>query len=127
VTTIDVDCIAEADGWTCRVTVGDDRGRSDHRVRIRHGDLDRFAPHATDPDDLVRRSFEFLLARESRESILSSFDLPAIGRYFPDYEATIGPGDDQPEQPSVTIFQLVVPQATDRRIVRQGTTVSLGT
>jgi hypothetical protein len=38
---------------------------------------------------LVEKSFEFLLERESNTSILSSFDLPVIGRYFPEYESTI--------------------------------------
>jgi hypothetical protein len=40
-------------------------------------------------EDLIRRSFEFLLERESKESILGSFDLPLIGRYFPEYEREI--------------------------------------
>ena len=52
-------------------------------------DLARLAPGATDPDDLVRRSFAFLLAREPKESILGRFDLPVIGRYFPEYERDI--------------------------------------
>ncbi|MFQ6022284.1 MAG: hypothetical protein ACE5NW_06145 [Acidiferrobacterales bacterium] len=38
---------------------------------------------------LVRKSFEFLLEREPNTSILGSFDLPVIGRYFPEYESTI--------------------------------------
>jgi hypothetical protein len=33
--------------------------------------------------------FEFLLQRESNTSILSSFELPVIGRYFPEYEDEI--------------------------------------
>jgi hypothetical protein len=33
--------------------------------------------------------FEFLLARESKESILRSFALPEIGRYFPEFEREI--------------------------------------
>ena len=37
----------------------------------------------------MRRSFEFLLEREAKESILSRFDLPLIGRYFPEYEKEI--------------------------------------
>jgi hypothetical protein len=37
----------------------------------------------------VRRSFEFLLAREPKESILRSFDLPVIGRYFPEFVRVI--------------------------------------
>ena len=51
--------------------------------------LERLAPGADDPIDLVRRSFAFLLEREPKESILRSFDLPEIGRYFPDYERSI--------------------------------------
>ena len=36
--------------------------------------------------DLLRLSFEFLLDREPKESILRRFDLPVIARYFPEYE-----------------------------------------
>lgn len=39
--------------------------------------------------DLIRRSFEFLLEREPMESILSSFDLTVINRYFPEFESRI--------------------------------------
>jgi hypothetical protein len=41
------------------------------------------------PEKLVEKSFEFLLERESNTSILRSFDLPVIQRYFPEYERTI--------------------------------------
>ena len=41
-------------------------------------------------ETLVSKSFEFLLQRESNRSILSTFDLPVIGHYFPEYERTIG-------------------------------------
>lgn len=40
-------------------------------------------------ETLVEKSFEFLLERESNTSILRSFDLPVIQRYFPEYERTI--------------------------------------
>jgi hypothetical protein len=40
-------------------------------------------------EELIRRSFHFLLERESNTSILSAFDLPVIGHYFPEYEDTI--------------------------------------
>jgi hypothetical protein len=89
VTTIEVETVAEPDGWTCCVRLVDARGSSEHRVRVRPADLDRLAPGARDPADLVRRSFEFLLEREPRRSILHSFELPLIGRYFPEYETTI--------------------------------------
>lgn len=39
--------------------------------------------------ELVERSFEFLLERESNTSILRRFDLPVIQTYFPEYEKTM--------------------------------------
>lgn len=88
---IDVACSGDARaGWTCFVAILDgDRGVSEHEVRVAPGDLARMTPGAADPTDLVERSFTFLLERESPASILRSFDLTVIGRFFPDYEATI--------------------------------------
>jgi hypothetical protein len=37
----------------------------------------------------VRDCFAFLLEREPTESILSSFDVGVIGRYFPEFERVI--------------------------------------
>jgi hypothetical protein len=89
VTEIDVMCAPDRTGWACTVTLSDGRGTSTHQVHVSGRDLERLAPRATEPEDLVRRSFAFLLEREPKESILRSFDLPLIGRYFPEYEATI--------------------------------------
>ena len=41
-------------------------------------------------EELVRRSFDFLLEREPNTSILRRFDLSVIARYFPEYERAIG-------------------------------------
>lgn len=38
------------------------------------------------PEELVKKSFEFLLEREGPESILSEFELSDIQHYFPEYE-----------------------------------------
>ncbi len=40
-------------------------------------------------EELIKRSFEFLLKRESNTSILSSFELSVINNYFPEYENII--------------------------------------
>ena len=89
-TDIEVTKKTRSDGWTCRVIVTEDDGSAtEHVVTLSREDLARLAPGAGDPADLVRRSFQFLLAREPKESILRSFDLPVIGRYFPDYEREI--------------------------------------
>lgn len=39
--------------------------------------------------DLLRESFDFLLEREPQTSILRSFDLDVITRYFPEYPRRI--------------------------------------
>lgn len=44
---------------------------------------------AKDIEKLIRLSFEFLLERESNDSILHEFDLPDISGYFPEYESWI--------------------------------------
>jgi len=89
---IGVVCTPAEDGWTCDVTLAADSERSRHQVAIRPQDLARLEPGATEPGRLVRRSFEFLLEREPARSILRSFDLTDIGRYFPEYEAEIRRG-----------------------------------
>jgi hypothetical protein len=88
-TRIDVGCRPEGQAWRCHIRLTDEGGTGEHLVRVTRADLDRLAPGATDPEDLVRRSFEFLLEREPRTSILREFDLPVIARYFPEYEREI--------------------------------------
>jgi hypothetical protein len=86
---IDVTATATSPGWICEVRVRDQGTVTNHRVSLATGDLARLAPGAIDPEDLVRRSFQFLLQRESQHSILASFELTDIGRYFPEYEREI--------------------------------------
>ena len=64
------------------------KSRTEHRVRVTAADQRRIGAGRT-TEDLLKASFEFLLQREPNTSILSSFDLPVIARYFPEYEAEI--------------------------------------
>lgn len=59
-----------------------------HRVRVSEADVARLS-QGRSAEELLRESFAFLLEREPNTSILASFDLPLIGRYFPEYEAEI--------------------------------------
>jgi hypothetical protein len=70
------------EGHVAEVTVKD-RETTTHRVRVSRAERERFG--GTDVADLVKRSFEFLLAHEPNTSILREFDLSTIVRYFPDY------------------------------------------
>ena len=87
---IHVAATATSGGWTCEVSVSDRGSTTRHQVLVAQADLARLAPGAIEPEDLVRRSFEFLLEREPKESILARFELPLIGRYFPEYEHSVG-------------------------------------
>jgi hypothetical protein len=69
-----------------RVHVIEGTSQSTHRVTLMQDDYRRLSEGKIEPHELIRRSFEFLLAREPKESILAEFDLPLIGRYFPEYE-----------------------------------------
>lgn len=86
---INISCVTATDGWLCQVTVADHGSESRHSVTFTRADFQRLARSGETPDGLVRRSFEFLLAHESKESILRSFELSTIARYFPEYEAEI--------------------------------------
>ena len=70
---------------TYLVRIADDASQTEHLVTLDPEDAGRLGGGAP-PEDLVRVSFEFLLEREPKESILRRFDLPVIGRYFGEYE-----------------------------------------
>lgn len=60
-----------------------------HKVTVQPSYYEKLTGGRVTVETLVEKSFEFLLERESNTSILRSFDLPVIGRYFPEYESTI--------------------------------------
>ena len=60
-----------------------------HKVSLKPSYYEKLTNKCVTPEVLVEKSFEFLLDRESNTSILPSFDLPVIGRYFPEYERVI--------------------------------------
>lgn len=90
-TQIDARCEAADEGWRCRVLVRDDRGTSAHDVTVGSDDAVRLAAagDSGDVERLVYETFDFLLEREPKESILSSFDVSVVSRYFSEYEHEI--------------------------------------
>jgi hypothetical protein len=68
------------------VRVIEAKSETSHLVTVKNTDFERIAAGKIEPAELVRRSFEFLLENEPKESILARFDLSIIGRYFPDFE-----------------------------------------
>jgi hypothetical protein len=74
------------DGWLVevRVTDGD---HTTHQVHVSRAAHERYG--GGDVADLVRRTFEFLLAREPNTSILREFSLATVEGYFPEFRAAI--------------------------------------
>ena len=83
---INVEAQQKGDAWECRVTVAEGKSQTVHTVVVERTYRDKLVGTEVPVEQLVRKSFEFLLAREPKESILRSFHLPLIGRYFPEYE-----------------------------------------
>ena len=56
-----------------------------HVVNVTDQMLLNLTNNKTSKEELLNFSFNFLLERESNTSILSSFDLTVISKYFPEY------------------------------------------
>lgn len=70
------------------VEVADSGGTSRHTATATAGHLAELGLDAA-PERVLEESFLFLLEREPKEAILARFELPVIGRYFPEYPAEI--------------------------------------
>jgi hypothetical protein len=81
--------VEKVDQFKFRVRVIEGGSESTHDVTVSPGQLAKLGGDKIQPEELVRRSFEFLLERESKESILTRFDLSVISRYFQEYEREI--------------------------------------
>ncbi len=77
--------VKKISGTQFEVSVND-RGTTSHLVTVSTDYHNKLTNGKTPVEKLLEKSFEFLLEREPNTSILSSFDLPVIGRYFPEYE-----------------------------------------
>jgi hypothetical protein len=68
------------------VRVIEGRNETSHVVTMKTSEYERISGNKVTPTELVRRAFEFLLARERKEEILRKFDLTIIGQYFAEFE-----------------------------------------
>ena len=71
------------------VTVTEEGSSSRHTVSLDEAYYNRLTGGKISKEELIKRSFDFLLRKESKESILSQFNLKVISTYFPGYEKQI--------------------------------------
>jgi len=81
--------ITASGGHSYSVTLQDGGRTTHHQVEVPSTLMEDLGLDPSDEERLVRASFEFLLEREPPTSILRQFELDVIGRYFPDYVATL--------------------------------------
>jgi hypothetical protein len=81
--------IEELSASEFRVRVIEGHSESSHVVTVQPPYRHKLTGEKAEAEELLRRSFEFLLEREPKESILARFDLSMISRYFPEYEKEI--------------------------------------
>ena len=79
--------VKKLDATTFEVIVAG-RATTTHTVTLDAAYHQKLSGGKLSAEELIRRSFEFLLEREPNTSILRGFDLPLIGTYFPEYERT---------------------------------------
>lgn len=60
-----------------------------HQVTMESDYYQRLTGGKETEEEFIARAFEFLLHREPNTAILGSFELPVIGRYFPEFEKEI--------------------------------------
>ena len=65
------------------------RSATRHTVTVPPQYAEQLTGGSVSTEQLVRHSFDFLLEREPNTSILRSFELSVIARYFPEYESVI--------------------------------------
>lgn len=70
----------------CEVVVSEGASQTTHRVTVPQDLYERLTAGKITKADCVKAAFHFLLDRESKESILRTFDLPLISKYFPEFE-----------------------------------------
>jgi hypothetical protein len=80
--------VTKRDATTFEVTVAG-RATTRHTVTLDTAYHQKLTGGKLPAEQLIHRSFEFLLEREPNTSILRHFDLPVIGNYFPEYERTM--------------------------------------
>jgi hypothetical protein len=81
--------VEKLDATHFRVRVIEAGSESTHDVTLDSRDHAKLTGRAVEAEELIRKSFQFLLEREPKESILKRFDLSVISRYFPEYESEI--------------------------------------
>ncbi|MEP7060713.1 MAG: hypothetical protein ABI828_08270 [Actinomycetota bacterium] len=68
------------------VRVAEDNTATEHVVTLSGKDYERMGKGYRSPEAFVRECFDYLLEREPKEAIMTSFDVSQISTFFPEFE-----------------------------------------
>lgn len=74
------------------VVVEEKGGKTEHIVSLDDDYYQLLTQGKITKEELIKKSFKFLLERDPKESILSKFNLKVIKSYFPEFEKEIVKG-----------------------------------
>ena len=80
--------VRRMDQPTFQVEVKEGTSKTVHQVKADQATIEKYGGDVS-AEHLIEKSFAFLLEREPKESILRSFELSVIERYFPEYPKEI--------------------------------------
>jgi hypothetical protein len=73
--------------YLVEVTESDGSGsQTRHKISMDKEYFEKMSAGIIGPEDFVKKSFEFLLKREDKDSILKEFNVKQIREYCPEYE-----------------------------------------
>ncbi|MFP4447620.1 MAG: hypothetical protein ACLFPH_02725 [Bacteroidales bacterium] len=81
--------IKKEDENTFQVTIEDEKSKSSHTVTLKDKFYKKLTGGVIPKEELIKKSFEFLLEREPKEAIMPNFNLDVISRFFPEYESYV--------------------------------------
>ncbi len=87
---IHVEQIGNGDPYVFRVRIREKDSETQHRVTMSKAKHENLTGGTVSPEQCIEAAFAFLLDREPKEAILSSFDISLISTYFPDFGREIG-------------------------------------
>lgn len=76
-------------GWTFLVELGQGDSILEYLVEVDRDYWARLTDKRTEPLELVRAAFKFLLEKETKELILRKFNIADISGHFPNFENEI--------------------------------------
>ena len=78
-----------SDPMVFEVTIKEENGETYHKVTLLQETYRSIFGQSHDPEVCIEASFKFLLDREPKEMIMSTFDITVISMYFPDFPEVV--------------------------------------